>query len=105
MAEPVVALSTQDELRRFVRTTLCEQDALDVERTPFFETPILRGGQQWGTVFHVEGPRMLKTSAIWSEPDDRIVFYNSTGLRVRVVKLSESVEGSPSHLQPPRVFG
>ena len=91
MTEAVISLSTQDELRHFVRIALCEQDALDLERTPFYETPIVRGGAQWGTVFHVEGPRMLRTSAIWSEPDDRIVFYNSTGQRVRVVKLSESL--------------
>jgi hypothetical protein len=41
-------------------------------------------------VFHVEGPRLLRTSAVWSADEDRILFYDSNGVRFRDVKLSES---------------
>jgi hypothetical protein len=90
MSEPVVALPTYEELCRFVRTTLCEQDALDFDQTSFFQTPIVRRGKTWGVLFHVEGPRLLKTSAVWSEMDEKIVFYNSIGQRTREIRLSES---------------
>lgn len=85
-----LALPTFDALCSFVRTTLCERDALDIATTPFVRTPLARRGEPWGYVFHVEGPRLLRTSAIWSAHDDRILFYNSTGERVQDVMLSES---------------
>jgi hypothetical protein len=92
MSEVVVSLSTFDELRSFVRKTLCEQDALDQAQTPFYQTPILRRGRTMGVLFHVEGPRLLKTSAMWMSDEGRIVFYNSSGQRMRDVKLSEGPE-------------
>ena len=90
MSNAVVALPTFDELCRFVRQALCEQDALDLEQTPFFRAPVVRGGRPWGWVFHVEGPRLLRTSAVWAAAEDRIVFYDSTGRRTREVRLSEA---------------
>jgi|SRR5579883_13988 len=95
MGEPVVALPSFRELTEYVRAALCEQDALDPAQTPFFRTVVRRAGRPWGVVFHVEGPRLLKTSAVWSADEDRIVFYNSTGLRTREVRLSESPELLP----------
>jgi hypothetical protein len=73
-----------DELGSFVRQTLCAHDHLDPTQTAFFRTPIVRGGRVTGFVFHVEGPRMLRTSAVWSADDCRVVFYDSTGQKVRV---------------------
>jgi hypothetical protein len=90
MTDPVVALPTLAELAAFVRKALCEQDALDLDTTPFFRAPLTRGGRACGFVFHVEGPRMLKTSAVWVAETDRVAFYDSTGNRVRDVRLSEA---------------
>jgi hypothetical protein len=45
-----------------------------------------------GFVFHVEGPRLLRTSAVWAAEDGRLVFYDSTGQKVQAVTLPE---GSP----------
>ena len=90
MPDAVVSLPTFDELCRYVRTALCEQDHLDPAQTPFVRTPLLRGGRRvTGYVFHVEGPRQLKTSAVWAAAADKLVFYDSTGRRVREVRLSE----------------
>lgn len=94
MTEPVVALPTYEELCRYVRQSLCAQDALDFDQTPFFQTPIYRRGKPWGVVFHVEGPRLLKTSAVWAAGEDRVVFYNSLGQRTREVQLQEAPAAS-----------
>jgi hypothetical protein len=90
MGEAVVALPTLSELSTFVHRTLCQQDSLDPEQAPLVRVPLTRTGRPCGFVFHVEGPRLLRTSAVWAADDHRIIFYDSTGLRVRSVRLSES---------------
>ena len=78
-----------DELAAFVHGVLCEKDALDPAQTPLFRTPLKKAGRDCGVVFHVEGPRLLRTSAVWSADADRIIFYDSHGVRFRAVELSE----------------
>ena len=86
----VVAFSAVEELASFVHEVLCDRDALDRGQTPLFRTPLNRRGKTCGVIFHVEGPRLMRTSAVWSADDDRIIFYDSTGTRFREVSLSES---------------
>lgn len=90
MSRAVVAFSAVEELAGFVHSVLCEKDALDPAQAPLFRTPLRRGGRVCGLVFHVEGPRLLRTSAVWSADDARVIFYDSSGLRFREVALSES---------------
>lgn len=90
MGPAVVAFSAVEELAAFVHQALCDKDALDPEQTPLFRTPLKKGGRACGVVFHVEGPRLLRTSAVWSADTDRIIFYDSTGTRFRTAELSES---------------
>ena len=90
MSEVVAALPTVDELARYVHATLCKQDELEPELTPLVRSVLTRAGKPCGVVFHVEGPRLLRTSAVWSADDHRVIFYDSTGQRVRQVRLSES---------------
>jgi len=92
MIEPVLSLPTLDALVTYVHQTLCEHDALDPEQAPLFRAMLTRAGKPCGIAFHVEGPRLLKTSAVWAADDHRIIFYDSTGLRRSVVRLSESPE-------------
>jgi hypothetical protein len=56
-------------------------------QTAFFRTPVVRGGRVTGFVFHVEGPRLLRTSAVWAADDGRLVFYDSTGQKLRAVSV------------------
>lgn len=86
----VVAFTTLDELAAFVHTTLCQLDHLDPPQTPLRRVPLTRGGKPCGVVFHVEGPRLLRTSAVWAADESRVIFYNSTGERVREVRLSDA---------------
>ena len=92
MNETVVALPTMEELFRFVHETLCQQDALDPAQAPLIRTPLTRRRRPCGLLFHVEGPRLLRTAAIWAAEENRLLFYDSTGQRSREVRLSESPE-------------
>lgn len=89
MSQVVVAFSAVEELAAFVHAVLCDKDALDPAQAPLFRTPLNRGGRACGLVFHVEGPRLLRTSAVWSSDDGRVIFYDSSGLRFREVTLTE----------------
>jgi hypothetical protein len=92
MESSVVALPTDVALTRFVRDMLCSHDRLDPAQTPLYKATLKRHGRPCGWMFHVEGPRMLKTSAIWAGDEHRILFYDSTGARFGEVKLSEGPE-------------
>ncbi|MGE3803981.1 MAG: hypothetical protein AB7K24_04830 [Gemmataceae bacterium] len=86
----VVSLPTLDELRAYVHKTLCSHDRLDPEQTPLFEGLILRKGRNCGLFFQAHGPRLLKTYALWSADEDRILFYDATGARFGEARLSEA---------------
>lgn len=96
MESSVVALPTAESLTRFVRDMLCSHDRLDPVQTPLYRTTIARRGRDCGQMFHVQGPRLLKTSAIWASDEHRILFYDSTGARFGEVKLSEGPELAPT---------
>ena len=89
MGPAVVGFASVEELAAFVHAALCDKDALDPQQAPLFRTPLRKGGRVCGIVFHVEGPRLLRTSAVWSADDGRVIFYDSTGSRFREVRLSE----------------
>jgi hypothetical protein len=92
MSVQVVPLPTISDLHIFVRNTLCERDRLDAGVTPFFAAPIQRGGRTCGYLFHIEGPRLMKNSALWTEDDQRILFYDSMGTRLHEIRLSDAPE-------------
>ncbi len=90
MSVTVMPLPTLTALQEFVRETLCARDRLDHASTPFYAADIHRNGRLCGYLFHIEGPRMLKNSAIWTEEEHRIFFYDSVGTRFHEVRLSDS---------------
>ncbi len=90
MSQSVVACAAVEELAAFVHQVLCDRDALDLAQTPLYRTPLQKGERICGLIFHVQGPRLLRTSAVWSADDDRVIFYDSTGQRFHEVRLSES---------------
>jgi hypothetical protein len=84
----VVSLPTLDALRQHVRATLCAHDQLDPEQTPMHQGVIVRSGRACGLFFQIQGPRMVKTYAVWAGDEDRILFYDSNGQRFAEVRLS-----------------
>lgn len=102
MTATVVPLPTLEELHRFVRETLCARDQLEPAGTPFYAAEIKRGGRLCGLLFHVEGPRLVKNSALWAEEEHRILFYDSVGTRYHEVRLSDSPAIEEKRARVPR---
>jgi hypothetical protein len=88
--DTVVPLPTLDVLREHVRRVLCSHDQLDPEQTPLHQAVITRSGRPCGLFFQVQGPRQVKTYAVWAGDEDRILFYDSGGQRFAEVRLSEA---------------
>jgi hypothetical protein len=65
-------------------------DHLDQRQSPIRRTLLRRGGVACGMVFHVEGPRLLRNSAVWSADEARVLLYSSTGVRAGELHLSEA---------------
>jgi hypothetical protein len=86
----VVALPTLDDLRQHVLETLCAHDRLDPGQTPFFQGLIKRAGRPCGLFFQVQGPRRVRTYALWASEEDRILFYDATGQRFAETRLSDA---------------
>jgi hypothetical protein len=84
------ALPTLEDLRRHVLQRLCSHDHLDPTQTPLQQSLITRSGRKCGLFFQVKGPRLLRTYAIWAGEEDRVLFYDSTGLRFGETRLSEA---------------
>lgn len=51
---------------------------------------MIRNGRPWGYLFHIEGPRLLKASAVWASDADAVVFYDTNGQKVKEVRLTEA---------------
>jgi len=85
----VVCLLTLDVLRKHVRDTLCAHDQLDPAQTPMHQEVITRSGRTCGLFFQVQGPRMVKTYAVWAGEEDRILFYDSSGNRFAQTRVSD----------------
>jgi hypothetical protein len=73
-----------------VRTRLCARDQLDPNQTPLFQGTITRRSKPCGLFFQVQGPRLLKTYALWTGEENRILFYDSQGVRFAECQLSEA---------------
>src|SRR5262249_4635024 len=90
MHPTAAALPTIEQLRAHVLKTLCTKDHLDPGNTLLTQSLIRRSGRTCGLFFQVQGPRLLKTYAVWAGEEDRILFYDSTGARFAETKLSEA---------------
>jgi hypothetical protein len=88
--DTVAGLPTLDALRGHVLKTLCEHDQLDPGQTPLHQSVITRSGRPCGLFFQVQGPRLVRTYAVWAGEEDRILFYDSVGVRFAQTRLSEA---------------
>jgi hypothetical protein len=86
----VISLPSLTAIRKQVHETLCAHDNLDPAFTPLFHSVITRHGKPCGSFFHIQGPRLLKTYAVWAGDENRILFYDSKGERFSEIRLSES---------------
>ena len=83
------SLPSLDELRRHVLERLCARDRLDRRQTPLHQAVVTRSGRPCGLFFRVDGPRQVKSYAVWAAPERRILFYDSGGERFAETTLRE----------------
>ena len=69
---------------------LCQHDQLDPKQTPLHQALIKRKGRPCGLFFQVQGPRMVRTYALWAGEEDRILFYDGLGQRFAETRLSDA---------------
>ncbi len=99
MEATYASLPTVEKLQAYVLETLCGREHLDPNQTPFFQGLIVRGGKPCGLMLQIQGPRLLRTHAIWLADEDRILFYDSTGARCAETKLCEAPDISTLKLK------
>ena len=58
-------------------------------RTPLHQAVITRSGKPCGLFFQAQGPRLVKTYAVWAGHEQRVLFYDSTGQRFAETRLSD----------------
>jgi hypothetical protein len=87
--DAVVCLTSLEELRRYVHAVLCEHDQLDPDQAPLFQGIVTVRNRPCGLFFEVQGPRMVKSRAVWAGDEARILFYDSQGQRFAQARLSE----------------
>jgi hypothetical protein len=85
-----LALPTLGQLRSHVHQRLCQHDQLDTGQTPLHQAVVNRAGKPCGLFFQAQGPRMLKTYAVWAAHEHRVLFYGSDGRRFGETRLSEA---------------
>jgi hypothetical protein len=90
----VVAASSLNELEKLVHRTLCEQDRLDPQQAPMHSTLVRRGQHIVGLYFTVQGPRLLRSHAIWACDEHRVLCYDSAGLRFLELRLCEAPDAA-----------
>jgi hypothetical protein len=88
MDTTTASLLSLDALRDHVLHRLCRRDYLDAQQTPLQQSVISRSGRPCGVFFQVQGPRMLKSYAVWAESERRILFYDAGGERFAETRLT-----------------
>jgi hypothetical protein len=87
MRKPASVISLES-VRRQVHEALCAHDNLDPAQTPLFHAVIKRHGKPCGSFFHIQGPRLLRTYAVWAGKENRILCYDSKGERFSEIRLT-----------------
>jgi hypothetical protein len=88
----VLPLPSVEAIRDHVRQVLCDRDRLDATQVELRQAKLTRRGKACGLMFQVNGPRLLKTYAVWAGDEDRILFYESTGSRFAETKVIDGPE-------------
>ncbi len=89
MPDSLNSVRTVDDLRSFVHTSLCERENLLDEQFQTQVYELTRGGTLCGLQFHLQGPRSVKLSAIWTIRQNVVYFYDAQGERYTKVRLPQ----------------
>lgn len=81
MENGISEISTLNNLRAFVKQTICERNQLQLAGCQVHEKILVRYGKPCGIYFTVCGPRTVQFSAIWDADRSTIFFYGCDGDR------------------------
>jgi len=87
MITNVPVIQTLDELRNYVKSTICDSNQLEIDAFPLSERILIRAKQPCGMYFCLHGPRAVTFSAIWETQRNTVLFYDSAGERCGKVQL------------------
>jgi hypothetical protein len=93
-AEPLQIHNLID-LRKYVQSTLCEQNELALGSFEITERILVRGNKACGIYFCLHGPRSVKLTAIWETERNTILFYGSSGERTAMTQLEAVLRLEP----------
>lgn len=72
-----------DRLRQFVANTLCQQHDIEQDAFQVTERWLIQKGERCGIFFCLHGPRSVKLTAVWEARNNTVLFYGSTGERIK----------------------
>ena len=83
-------ISTLEQLRQYVNSTLCQHNHLEVGAFPLTQRILVRAERPCGIYFCLHGPRAVKFSAIWETQRNTILFYGANGERTEKIQLVDA---------------
>lgn len=84
----VLPLPTVEAIRDYVRSMLCRHEQLDSREAVLRQAKISRNGNGCGLMFQMSGPRLMRSYAVWAGAENRILFYDSSGVRFAETKIT-----------------
>lgn len=90
MMTRVRQIDSVNDLREYIKLTLCDHYQLQTGAFQMTERVLSRGGKPCGIYFCLCGPRMLRFTAIWETEQNRILFYGPRGERFQKTHLVEA---------------
>lgn len=82
---------TLEQLREFIHLALCRQENLLEHHFPVTELELKQNGVRCGLQFVLHGPRSVKLSAVWAEPQNEILLYAANGSRFGRIRLPNPI--------------
>lgn len=74
--------TTDESLREYVHTALCEIESLLPDQHELSEIPLERRGRWCGTQFILHGPRSVRLGAVWDADRELLYLYDTAGRRI-----------------------
>jgi hypothetical protein len=85
-------ISSVEDLRDYINSTICNQYQLLSGAFPMTERILRRRDKPCAIYFCVHGPRATQFSAIWEMDRNKILFYGSGGERFQTTQLIDGPE-------------
>lgn len=90
MCADVIHLMCLNDLRNFVRKTICDHHELEVDAYRLSERVLVRQGTPCGMLFCLHGPRSIRLTAVWETEQNTILFYGAAGERLLKTRLLQA---------------